>query len=35
VVARAAALEAYLARYPRSRSVMEDAAVVVFRPVDG
>ena len=34
-VARAAALEAYLARYPRSRSVMEDAAVVVFRPVDG
>jgi deazaflavin-dependent oxidoreductase (nitroreductase family) len=33
--ARAAALEAYLRRYPRSRSVAQDAAVVVFRPVDG
>ncbi len=33
--ARSAALEAYLARYPRSRRVAEDAAVVVFRPVDG
>jgi hypothetical protein len=33
--ARAAALEAYLGRYPRSRGVAHDAAVVVFRPVDG
>jgi hypothetical protein len=33
--ARNAALEAYLARYPRSRRVAQDAAVVVFRPVDG
>ena len=33
--ARTAALEAYVARYPRSRRVAHDAAVVVFRPVDG
>jgi hypothetical protein len=33
--ARAAALEAYLGRYPRSRGVAHDAAIVVFRPVDG
>lgn len=32
---RSAALEAYLTRYPRSRNVTHDAAVVVFRPVDG
>ncbi len=33
--ARTDALAAYLARYPRSRRVTADAAVVVFRPVDG
>jgi hypothetical protein len=33
--AREAALEAYLGRYPRSRGVAHDAAVVVFRPADG
>ena len=33
--AREAALEAYLGRYPRSRGLAHDAAVVVFRPVDG
>jgi hypothetical protein len=33
--AREAALAAYLVRYPRSRGVARDAAVVVFRPVDG
>lgn len=33
--ARTAALEAYVVRYPRSRGVAHDSAVVVFRPVDG
>lgn len=32
---RVAALEAYLARYPGSGPLTADAAVVVFRPVDG
>lgn len=32
---RADALEAYLARYPRSARAARDAAVVVFEPADG
>jgi deazaflavin-dependent oxidoreductase (nitroreductase family) len=32
---RAAALHAYLGRYPRSRRVTRDAAVVVFEPGNG
>jgi hypothetical protein len=32
---RDAALRAYLDRYPRSRRLTEEAAAVVFQPVDG
>ena len=33
--ARAAALHAYIGRYPRSRRIARDAAIVVFEPGNG